>query len=277
MPDVEPELAEVWEVLAAAAVASLPGWARAMYGFGAGGHGIRGSVPPEREAVRQVLGVLDAVYLGEPGVLEARQRLTLRMRAAEPGGTGPARTAHASAAPASTAPVNEPKLRVSRGLTAMRLAARGGARYAANAPRLFAAAGERRQQLRDDLALRTAQDVADTLGTMKGVLMKIGQLASYVDDGLAPPARRVLSRLQDSVPPMSPELAAGVIDAESSARRRSGSSRSGTRCRSRRRRSARCTGPSPPTAGPSRSRCSTRASPRRSPPTWATWPSSGRC
>jgi predicted unusual protein kinase regulating ubiquinone biosynthesis (AarF/ABC1/UbiB family) len=96
----------------------------------------------------------------------------------------------------------------------MRLAARGGARYAANAPRLFAAAGERRQQLRDDLALRTAQDVADTLGTMKGVLMKIGQLASYVDDGIAPPARRILGRLQDSVPPMSPELAAGVIEAE---------------------------------------------------------------
>ena len=109
-------------------------------------------------------------------------------------------------------------MRVSRGLAAMRLAARGGARYAANAPRLFAAAGERRQQLRDDLALRTAQDVADTLGTMKGVLMKIGQLASYVDDGIAPPARRVLGRLQDSVPPMSPELAAGVIEAEFGAR-----------------------------------------------------------
>jgi len=107
--------------------------------------------------------------------------------------------------------VSEPKLRVSRGLAAMRLAARGGARYAVNAPRLFAAAGEHRQRLRDDLALRTAQDVADTLGTMKGVLMKIGQLASYVDDGLAPPARRILGRLQDSVPPMSAELAAGVI------------------------------------------------------------------
>jgi predicted unusual protein kinase regulating ubiquinone biosynthesis (AarF/ABC1/UbiB family) len=93
----------------------------------------------------------------------------------------------------------------------MRLAARGGARYAVNAPRLFAAAGEHRQQLRDDLALRTAQDVADTLGAMKGVLMKIGQLASYVDDGIAPPARRVLGRLQDSVPPMSAQLAAGVI------------------------------------------------------------------
>jgi predicted unusual protein kinase regulating ubiquinone biosynthesis (AarF/ABC1/UbiB family) len=83
-----------------------------------------------------------------------------------------------------------------------------------NAPRLFAAAGEQRQRLRNDLALRTAQDVADTLGTMKGVLMKVGQLASYVDDGLAPPVRRTLSRLQDSVPPMSPELAAGVIETE---------------------------------------------------------------
>jgi uncharacterized protein (DUF2236 family) len=81
MPDVEPELADVWEVLARAAVASLPGWARAMYGFGDGGKD-PGSVPPDREEVRQVLGVLDAVYLGEPGVLEARQRLTLRMRAA---------------------------------------------------------------------------------------------------------------------------------------------------------------------------------------------------
>jgi predicted unusual protein kinase regulating ubiquinone biosynthesis (AarF/ABC1/UbiB family) len=83
-----------------------------------------------------------------------------------------------------------------------------------NAPRLFAAAGEQRQRLRNDLALRTAEDVADTLGTMKGVLMKLGQLASYVDDGLAPPVRRTLSRLQDSVPPMSAELAARVIETE---------------------------------------------------------------
>ena len=81
MPDVEPELADVSEVIGCAAVASLPRWARDMYRFGDGGKD-PGSVPPDREQVRQVLGVLDAVYLGEPGVLEARQRLTLRMRAA---------------------------------------------------------------------------------------------------------------------------------------------------------------------------------------------------
>ena len=71
--------------------------------------------------------------------------------------------------------------------------ARGGARYATSAPRLFARPGQQRERLRDDLALRTAEDVADTLGTMKGVLMKIGQIASYVDDGLAPPVRRALA------------------------------------------------------------------------------------
>jgi len=106
------------------------------------------------------------------------------------------------------------RLRLRRGIAALRLAARGGARYASNAPRLFAAAGENRQRLRNDLALQTAEDVAVTLGAMKGVLMKLGQMASYVDDGLAPAVRRTLSRLQDSVPPMSPELAAGVVTEE---------------------------------------------------------------
>ena len=106
------------------------------------------------------------------------------------------------------------RLRLERGLAAVRLAARGGARYAASAPRLFASAGEHRETLRNDLALQTAEDVAATLGTMKGVLMKLGQMASYVDDGLSPAARRTLSRLQDSVPPMSPELAAQVVTEE---------------------------------------------------------------
>ena len=75
MPEVEPELADVWRELAAAAVTSLPGWARQMYG-------LEDMVAPPRETLRQVLGVLDVLYLGEPGVLEARQRLTLRIRAA---------------------------------------------------------------------------------------------------------------------------------------------------------------------------------------------------
>src|SRR5690349_25105138 len=105
-------------------------------------------------------------------------------------------------------------LRDGRGLAALRLVVRGGARYSGSAPRLFAAAGESRQLLREDLALQTAEDVAGTLGAMKGVMMKIGQMASYVDDGLSPGVRRTLSRLQDSVPPMSGEIAAQVVRQE---------------------------------------------------------------
>jgi predicted unusual protein kinase regulating ubiquinone biosynthesis (AarF/ABC1/UbiB family) len=106
------------------------------------------------------------------------------------------------------------RLRRARGRAALGLAVRGGVRYAVSAPRLFAAAGEQRQLLREDLALQTAEDVAGTLGAMKGVMMKIGQMASYADGGLSPAFRRTLARLQDSVPPMSPQLAAAVVAEE---------------------------------------------------------------
>ena len=76
-PGLDPEVAEIWQDIREATLISLPEWARQMYGYSA----------PEltgtrREEIRQALGVLDAVFIGEPGVLEARQRITLRMRAA---------------------------------------------------------------------------------------------------------------------------------------------------------------------------------------------------
>jgi hypothetical protein len=38
--------------------------------------------PGRRTEIRQSLGVLNAMFLGEPGVLEARQRIALRTRTA---------------------------------------------------------------------------------------------------------------------------------------------------------------------------------------------------
>jgi predicted unusual protein kinase regulating ubiquinone biosynthesis (AarF/ABC1/UbiB family) len=49
---------------------------------------------------------------------------------------------------------------------------------------------------------------------MKGALMKIGQMASYLDDGLPEPLRLALSQLQAHAPPMSAELASSVIEAD---------------------------------------------------------------
>src|SRR5215472_1636860 len=75
-PGLDEEVAQIWQDVREAVLICLPDWARQLYGFSA----------PElstsrREEIRQALGVLDAVFLGEPGVLEARQRITLRMRA----------------------------------------------------------------------------------------------------------------------------------------------------------------------------------------------------
>jgi uncharacterized protein (DUF2236 family) len=86
-PGLDEEVAEIWQDIREAVLISLPGWARESYQY---------RVPDlnasRRAEIRQALGVLDAVFLGEPGVLEARQRITLRMRAkaeqAAAGGSG---------------------------------------------------------------------------------------------------------------------------------------------------------------------------------------------
>ena len=59
--------------------------------------------------------------------------------------------------------------------------------------------------------MQTTQQVAEALGQMKGALMKVGQMASYIDQGLPEHVRGALADLQQSAPPMSAELAAGVI------------------------------------------------------------------
>jgi predicted unusual protein kinase regulating ubiquinone biosynthesis (AarF/ABC1/UbiB family) len=59
--------------------------------------------------------------------------------------------------------------------------------------------------------LRTADDVTEELGSMKGALMKLGQMASYIDEDMPQTFRTAMARLQHNAPPMSPELATSVI------------------------------------------------------------------
>jgi uncharacterized protein (DUF2236 family) len=77
-PGLDEEVGEIWQDIREAAVVSLPDWARELYGYEA-----PVLTATRRNEIRQALGVLDAVYLGEPGVLEARQRIQLRSRAAQ--------------------------------------------------------------------------------------------------------------------------------------------------------------------------------------------------
>ena len=95
-----------------------------------------------------------------------------------------------------------------------RLGAAVGRTYATSSARKLFASAERRVELDDERQLRTAEQVAERLGNMKGALMKIGQMASYLDDGLPEPVRQALAQLQADAPPMSAELAAGVVEGE---------------------------------------------------------------
>ncbi len=104
--------------------------------------------------------------------------------------------------------------RLGRNTRLARLGARVGSTYATTAARKTFASAERREELDRQRELRSAQQIADELGQMKGALMKLGQMASYLDDGLPEPLRLALSQLQSNAPPMSIELAIGTIEAE---------------------------------------------------------------
>ena len=89
-----------------------------------------------------------------------------------------------------------------------------GAKRALGAKRTEEDAKKVRERMLAD-ARKAAHAMLKTLGEMKGVPLKLGQMASYID-GLAPPGyeekfQRVLTTLQEKAPPLSPEAAARVV------------------------------------------------------------------
>jgi len=65
---------------------------------------------------------------------------------------------------------------------------------------------------------KAAEAMLKTLGEMKGLPLKVGQMLSYID-GVAPPGyeekfQETLRKLQDKAPPLSPEAAVRVVTEE---------------------------------------------------------------
>lgn len=73
---------------------------------------------------------------------------------------------------------------------------------------------ERREKLEADYHARTAREAFETMGNMKGGLMKLGQIVSFMDESLPQEYREQLSQLQANAPPMDYDVVVRVIRSE---------------------------------------------------------------
>ena len=142
--------------------------------------------------VAKLLGVVAAATAGIVAVTEAKKRL--------------------DAAPAAT-PISSSG-RNARTATMAGLGAKAGGQYALHRARKVFASADRHAELDAAFELQTAESIAEALGNMKGAMMKLGQMASYLDQGMPEPVREALAELQADAPPMSAELAAQVVREE---------------------------------------------------------------
>src|SRR5256885_12794418 len=94
-----------------------------------------------------------------------------------------------------------------------------GARYAGTRAANVVRSKERATEQLDKRHLEAAERMVETLGTMKGAAMKIGQLASFIDTEFLPPEYRdlyqdKLADLRTSAPPMPWKKVKKVLEEE---------------------------------------------------------------
>ncbi len=102
--------------------------------------------------------------------------------------------------------------RARRNLAMGSLVTRRAADRAVTAARARLADDAGRRRLEAARERRDADDVVASLGDMKGALMKLGQMASYLDEGMPEPMRHALAQLRTDAPPMSGDLALTEIE-----------------------------------------------------------------
>ena len=148
---------------------------------------------PSAKTIAKLLGIVTAATAGAVAVKEAKRRID-----ASKADAGPISSSSRNARSAALAGVG----------------AKAGGQYALHRARRAFASAHRHEELDAAFELQTAESLADALGNMKGAMMKLGQMASYLDQGLPEPVRQALAELQQNAPPMSAELAGGVIHQE---------------------------------------------------------------
>jgi predicted unusual protein kinase regulating ubiquinone biosynthesis (AarF/ABC1/UbiB family) len=165
---------------------------------------------PKARTIAKVLGVLAAATAGVLAVQEARRRMA---EGGDGDGDGGGEDADDEDGDAAGRPVGRTS-RTARNAAMAGVGAKAGGSYALHRARRAFASAERQAELDVQFELKTAEAITDALGNMKGALMKLGQMASYLDQGLPEHVRAALAELQSNAPPMSAELAAAVVEEE---------------------------------------------------------------
>ncbi|MBI4509316.1 MAG: AarF/ABC1/UbiB kinase family protein [Deltaproteobacteria bacterium] len=104
--------------------------------------------------------------------------------------------------------------RMSRMLGLGRLLARVSTSWLGARVRRLLSGKEGRRRIDEAQRKASAEAVARTMGQMKGVLMKLGQMASFVSDGVPEEYRSALASLQAQAPPMDFPLIRDVAERE---------------------------------------------------------------
>jgi predicted unusual protein kinase regulating ubiquinone biosynthesis (AarF/ABC1/UbiB family) len=95
-----------------------------------------------------------------------------------------------------------------------RMGTKVGARMGVAKLKTIGRSDERKREVANDAAMRSAADVLEVMGHMKGAVMKLAQMASFAVDGLPEGVQQQLAQLQSAAPPMSYELVRGVVSSE---------------------------------------------------------------
>src|SRR5206468_4186714 len=78
----------------------------------------------------------------------------------------------------------------------------------------FSGGGAKAAAVEASTQLANALRLLDTMGELKGAVMKLGQVISIQEDAVPKEFRDVLGRLQTQAPPMHPSYAIDVIETE---------------------------------------------------------------
>jgi predicted unusual protein kinase regulating ubiquinone biosynthesis (AarF/ABC1/UbiB family) len=100
---------------------------------------------------------------------------------------------------------------VSRTLRSSTTAARVASRLAGSSLRSLVVSNARANEIKRATEIAMARELSESLGELKGLLMKVGQMASYVDFAAPEHVRDVLKKLQDDARPMSADAIDSVF------------------------------------------------------------------